>query len=250
MRRSRLVQVAGSLAVIAALMLPSAALATTAAPAGDAQAAPATETVAAIKLKCSLVLQNALGPASPVRANVCTWTEATGVDVAKYRLWRIKDAPNPDSRTLIATIAAGQRLFYADRAIQAGHSYTYVVAGLDAAGKRVALSNRVTVNVGRPLEALRMACAYAVDLAGVACRWSATTRPAADRYLLIRSVDGGAREHIYRTWIRGTRAFLDTDVKPGQTIRYAVLAVTPTGRVVALGGPIVVHVPDATAAAR
>ena len=250
MRRSRLVRLAGSLVLMAALMVPSAAMASTTAPAGDAQATPATDTVAAIKLSCSLVLQNPLGPAAPVRANVCTWTAPAGVDVKTFRLWRIKDAPNPDSRTLIAAIAPGHPLRYADRAIRAGHSYTYFVAGIDAAGKRVALSNRVTINIPSSLQALRMACAYSVDRAGVACNWSATTRPAADRYVLIRSVDGGARERIYRTWIKGRRAFLDTDVKPGQTVRYAVLAVTPSGRVVALGGPIVVHVPDATAASR
>jgi hypothetical protein len=250
MRHSRLVRLAGSLVLMAALMVPSAAMASSAAPAGDAQAAPATSTVAPIKLSCTLVLQNVLGPAKAVRANVCTWEAPAGVDVKTYRLWRIKNAPNPTSRTLIATIAAGQTLRYGDRAIRAGHTYTYVVAGIDAAGKRVALSNRVKISVGRAIQTLRMACAYSVDRNGVACNWSRTTRPAATRYVLLRSVDGAARERIYSTWMRGRRSFLDTDVKPGQTVRYAVLAVTRTGRVVAKGGPIVVSVPDATAASR
>jgi hypothetical protein len=85
---------------------------------------------------------------------------------------------------------------------------------------------------------------------GVACRWSATTRPGADRYVLYRSVNGGAREAIYRTGIDGRRWFLDTRVRPGQTIRYAVIALSSTGRIVAIGGPdLVVLGPLATTTA-
>jgi hypothetical protein len=250
MRRSRLVRFAGSIALMAALVVPSAALASTGNAASAATIAPATATVARIKLDCDLVLRNPLGPAKAVRANVCTWTAPEGVDVKTYRLWRVKDAPKPPARVLIAAIAAGQPLRYADRAIRAGHTYTYFVAGLGADGKRVALSNRVTIRVGRPVQALRLACTYSVERAGVGCIWSATSRPAASRYVLIRSVDGAARERIYSTWLRGKRSHFDPDVKPGQTVRYAVLAVAPSGRVVALGGPVVVTIPNAAAASR
>lgn len=252
MRRSRLARLAGSLVLMAALMVPSSALASTgtAAP-GAAQPAPATVTVAPIKLTCSLELQNPLGPAAAVRANVCRWTAPAGVAVTTYRLWRVKDAAKPSSRILVAAIAAAEPLRYADRAISSGHSYAYYVAGVGADGKRVALSNRVTIHIGRPVQALRMACAFTtVGTDGVACHWSASTRPAIARYVLIRSVDGAARQRLYSTWKHGRRAFRDIDVKPGQTVRYAVLAVTASGRVVGLGGPVVVHVPDATATSR
>jgi len=251
MRRSRLAQVLGATVLVAALMLPSAAMASTVAPAAGG-AAPATDAPAAIALGCKLELRNPLGPADPRRVDVCTWQAPVGVDVSAYRLWRVVDAPNPASRTLIAVIAGAQPLRYVDAAIRSGHSYTYFVVGIGADGKRVALSNRVTIHVGRPLEILAMACALTTvnDASGVACHWSAATRPAADRYVLIRSVDGGARERLYRTWIKGRRAFVDTDIKPGQTIRYAVLALAADGRVVSRGGPIVVTIPAASAATR
>ena len=46
------------------------------------------------------------------------------------------------------------------------------------------------------------------------------------KYVLYRSVDGAAREAIYRTGEDGRRSFRDRDVKPGQSIRYAVVAVS------------------------
>ena len=100
------------------------------------------------------------------------------------------------------------------------------------------------------VQALRLGCVYSVERAGVGCNWSATNRPAASRYVLLRSVDGAARERIYSTWIRGKRSHFDPDVKPGQTVRYAVLAVAPSGRVVAIGGPVVVTIPEVTPASR
>jgi hypothetical protein len=63
------------------------------------------------------------------------------------------------------------------------------------------------------------------------------------RYVLYRSVDGGARAKIYRTGLDGRRVFLDQDVAAGQTIRYAVVALTARGRVVGVGGPDTVVVP-------
>ena len=59
-------------------------------------------------------------------------------------------------------------------------------------------------------------------------------------------MDGGPREKIYRTGLDGRRAFLDTDIKAGQHIRYAVVALAADGRVVGLGGPVRVRIPDGT----
>ena len=76
------------------------------------------------------------------------------------------------------------------------------------------------------------------------CRWSDTTRASAVRYVLYRSVDGGSRGAIYRVGEDGRRAFRDRDVKPGQAIRYAVVAVNASGRIVAYGGPDRVVLPN------
>ncbi len=248
MRRSRLVQLLGGTLMAAALLAPSTALASSSPQGAASQVAPAVAIVADIKLSCNLVLVNPLGPAHPHRAITCTWSAPAGVQVKTYRLWRVVDAPNRTHR-LIAAIAGNEPLRYTDAALRSGHDYTYYVAGIGADGSRVALSNRVRIHVGPATEKLAMKCAPATA-GGVACHWAASTRTAVDHYVLIRSVDGGARERLYRTWKHGRRAFRDTDVKPGQTIRYAVLALTASGRVVGLGGPVVVHVPAAPAASK
>ena len=49
---------------------------------------------------------------------------------------------------------------------------------------------------------------------------------------------------IYRVGEDGRRAFRDRDVKPGQAIRYAVVAVNASGRIVAYGGPDRVVIPN------
>ena len=51
------------------------------------------------------------------------------------------------------------------------------------------------------------------------------------------------REAIYRVGEDGRRSFFDTDVKPGQAIRYAVVAVNASGRIVGVGGPDRVVIP-------
>lgn len=247
MRHSRPARLLGAV-LLAALLLPQAALAgtsvaTTAAGAGSATTAVAATALPRFELRCALVVRNPLSTAATRRVIVCRWAAPDGVAVRAYRLWRVVDAPGP--RRLLATIAADQRLRHVDRHIRRGHSYTYRVVALGADGSRVALSNRVTVRVGRPAERLRFGCAFVIgsDRQGVACHWSAATRPAAARYVLWRSVDGGSREAIYRTGLDGRRGFLDQDVKPGQTIRYAVVEYARHGRVVGLGGPDTVIIP-------
>jgi hypothetical protein len=117
-------------------------------------------------------------------------------------------------------------------------------------GTRLGISNLVAVRIGRPAEALRFNCAFVIDgdSRGVACRWGEASRPAAVRYVLYRSVDGAAREAIYRVGLNGRRAFLDTEIVAGQTIRYAVVALAADGRVVGIGGPDAVTIPAVPAA--
>ena len=94
-------------------------------------------------------------------------------------------------------------------------------------------------------EHLRMACAFVwgEDHRGVACKWSEAKHPKAAGYVLWRSVDGGPRERIYRTGLDGRRHFLDTDVKRGQTIHYAVIVVDKHGHRIGRGGPVEVRIP-------
>jgi hypothetical protein len=242
MRRSRLVSFLGGV-LAAAFLVPSLAVAAPAAPSPAVPVAPAIEVSAPIRLGCALVVPVPLG-ARPAIA--CRWSPLEGVEVRAYRLWRSVDGR---PRQLLAVVAPDARLRHADRDIARGHAYTYRVVAVGPDGARVGVSPKVTVRLGRLPEELRLRCAFLVDdeRQGVACRWSASTRPAAARYVLLRSVDGGPRERIYRTGIDGRRAFLDRDVAAGQTIRYAVLARAADGRIVGIGGPVRVVVPALSA---
>lgn len=240
MRRSRLVTFLGA-ALVAALLLPSAAAA---APAGSATLstsaiAPSVVAEPAIKLGCALVIP---APVSTKPRIVCRWSALEGAAVAEYRVWRRVDG-GPSK--LIATVRPTAPLRHSDFAIRPGHTYTYVIVARAADATRLGVSARVSVRVGRTPEALRFNCFYKIDAAieGVACRWAASTRAAAVRYVLYRSVDGAAREAIYRTPLNGRRSFLDTDVESGQRIRYAVVALSATGRVVGLSRVDTVLVP-------
>ena len=244
MRRSRLVQLVGTTLLAAALLVPSSAAASTVQPTalGAGQPAISAPILAEVKLGCSLVLLNPLGPATPHRAAVCKWTAPAGIAIAKYRVWRSVDG---GARRLKSTVTSVDPLRFVDRYVDANHAYTYTVAGLAADGTRVAVSQRVTIRTGRAIELIGLSCGVTAvaDGKAVFCRWAAATRPAAIRYVLIRSVDGAARQAIYRTPRSGIRSFVDTKVASGQMIRYAVLALSSTGRVVSRGGPIVVQVP-------
>ncbi len=242
MRRPRLVTILGG-ALVAALLLPSAAIA---GPVPSGAAAPSTVPVAPsvvvapeIKLGCALVIP---APISTAPRIVCRWAALEGAAVAEYRVWRRVDG---GTAKLIARVAPAAPLRHADFAIRPGHTYSYRVVARAADGTRLGTSAHVAVRFGRPAEALRFNCFYKVDaaVAGVACRWAASTRPAAVRYVLFRSVDGAAREAIYRTPLNGRRSFLDTDVASGQRIRYAVLALAVDGRVVGMSRVDAVLVP-------
>ncbi len=231
MHPSRLARILAA-ALLAALLLPQAVLA----------AEPSTP-LPEIKLSCALVVPNPLTAIAPNRAIVCKWRAPDGTTVAKYRLWRTVDG---GARQLVVVKAADARLRHADFNIRTGHTYRYLVTGVDTAGTRVAKSAVDKVYVGRPAQVLRFNCVVEIDegLTSVVCRWSDTTRASAVRYVLYRSVDGGSRQAIYRVGEDGRRAFRDRDVRPGQAIRYAVVAVNASGRIVAYGGPDRVVIPN------
>jgi hypothetical protein len=237
MPRTRFVTLLGGV-LLAAALLPSTALAGSA-PVPEGAVAPATVTTPAIDLTCRLNLA-VMTVAKP--HIVCTWTAFTGGEVGVYRVWRsVDDKP----RQLIGSVTPDQALRFADRAIYGGHAYHYRVVAVGKDGARLAVSDRVTVRYGRAPEVLGFNCAYVIDgaVSGARCHWAASTRAAAVRYVLFRSVDGAARQAIYRTPLNGRRTYLDQAVASGQSIRYAVVALAADGRIVGIGGPDTVVIP-------
>jgi hypothetical protein len=219
-------------ALLTAFLLPSVALAGTPTTAPAATTAP---TAPNIVLRCARVIP-AAHPAND--RVVCHWSALTGVGVRAYRLYRFVDAPLGRPRQLVARVTPDMPLRAVDRNITDGHRYSYRVVAIGTDGSRVGHSNLVSLRVGRPAQALALKCVFLVDgtTQGVACHWNAATnRPATVRYVLYRSVDGAARQWLYRTGAHGRRSFLDTKVMAGQTIRYKVVALTADGRVVGIG---------------
>lgn len=234
MRRTRLVRLAGAAILAMLLVLPTSGIATATTP---------STPLPAIKLGCALVVPNPLQPIFPNRAITCRFEPPAGVAIKAFRVWKAVDA---GPRHLLKVIPADAKHAFSDFVIRTGHTYRYFVAGIGAEGTRVAKSNIVSVHVGRPAEILRFNCAILIDANrhGALCRWSDALRPVAARYVLFRSVDGGPRQAIYRVGEDGRRSFLDQDVKPGQVIRYAVVALNANGRVVGFGGPDRVVIPN------
>ncbi len=205
-----------------------------------------------IRLGCALVRPDAaaLTDALAVRPEIapaiaCRWTEVDADALRGYQLWRAVDAPGGGPRELIATIPAGDPLRFVDTPVARGHVYTYAVIALATDGSKLAVSNAVAVKVPPVADKLRLACELTSngDVRGVACKWTEATHPAAAGYVLWRSVDGGPREAIYKTRLDGRLGFFDTKIKPGHSIRYAVVAVDAAGRIVGHGGPVAVRIP-------
>jgi hypothetical protein len=256
MRRTYLAPIIGAIVLLGS-MLPATALASVGSPDGLAGQSAVVDVssldqlAGRIRLRCALVQPDAtpaidsaaLAPASPVIQ--CRWSAVDSPRVRVYQLWRIRDAANGGRRRLMARIRADEPLGYTDTRVAVHHAYTYKVVARAANGRKIAVSRRVTVRIPVPDEVLRLACALdsAGDQPSVVCKWSETSRARATRYVLWRSVDGGARERIYRTGLDGRRGFVDTDVKPGQSIRYVVVVRTRAGHTVGKGGPVVVQIP-------
>ena len=223
------------------------ASATTPAPAVDgtlplvkpaADAAATDRPLRTMRLGCTRFVSDATGLAVG-----CRWSAVDVDPLRGYQLWRVVDAPG--TRRLIATVPAGEPLRFVDRDVSRGHRYTYVVLALATDGSTLGRGGPVVVRIPAPDDVLRMGCELARigDVRGVACKWSETDHPAAVRYVLYRSVDGGAREAIYRAGLDGRRSFLDREVKRGQSIRYSVVVFDKAGHVVGRGGPVVVRIP-------
>ena len=250
MRRTLLAPVIGAIVLLGS-MLPATALGVTAGQSPVVDTASVDHLLPRIRLGCALVQPDATPTTDSVVPDVapaitCRWSAVDSPRVFVYQLWRIRDAADGGSRRLIARVRPGDALRYRDTRVKAGHTYTYKVVARAVSGRKIAASRLVTVRIPLPDEVLRMACALgsAGDQRGVVCKWSEATHPRAAGYVLWRSVDGGAREKIYRTRLGGRLGFVDTEIKPGQTIRYAVIVVNKHGHKVGKGGPVVVKIPD------
>jgi hypothetical protein len=258
MRRTLLAPIIGAI-VLLGTILPATALGSVGTTDGlTGQSAIAGTTTGdlltrRIRLGCALIQPEATPTADSAMPDInpairCRWSAVDPPRVAMYQLWRIRDIADGGTRRLIARVRPGDPLRYRDTRVRAGHTYTYKVVARAANGRRLATSRLVTVRVPVPDEVLRMACALgsAGDQQDVICRWSAAIDPRAAGYVLWRSVDGAAREKLYRTGLDGRRGFIDTDVRPGQSIRYAVVVVNRLGHKVGKGGPVVVQIPNIT----
>ncbi len=237
MRRTLLATTLG--VVMAALLLPTVALAGSAPSATTGTVAPATETTPVIDLSCRLDLA-VMTTAKP--HVVCTWNAFAGAPVRAYRIWRSVDG---HPRQWVGRVTPDQPLRFVDRTIVGGHAYHYRIAVIGTDGARLGVSDLATVRYQRAPEKLAFNCLYIIDgsISGARCHWAASTRPAAVRYVLFRSVDGAARQVVYRTRLNGVRTYLDKSVSAGQSVKYAVVAFASDGRVVGIGGPDVVVVP-------
>lgn len=231
MRRSRLATLLAGI-LMAAFLVP---------------AATSAATLPNIPTTCALTVA---APFETKAAIVCRWTAPAGVTPAAYRVWRIVDG---GARVAVGAVKADATLRFADKSIVPGHLYTYRIVAVDASKVRVAQGPLVSVRYARAPQALTLTCeSSTVDaVAGIACKWNASTRTATTRYVLFRSVDGAARTAVYRVGVTGTRAYFDSGVTAGQVVRYGVVAFAADGRIMGVGisGPITVPVPVAPAIA-
>ena len=221
--------------MLAALLLPSVALA--GAPAG-VTAATVTPTAPNITLRCARVIP--AGHPAHERV-VCRWTAVTGVDVRAYRLYRFVDAPPRPSAPARRPCHPGQAAPRRRLEHLATATATATASSPSApTGRASATATLVSLRVGRPAQALAMNCAFLIDAATPGRRVPLERRdqPTGRRASTssYRSVDGGARQWLYRTGRPTAPVASSTrDVTAGQTIRYKVIAVTADGRVVGIG---------------
>ncbi len=213
---------------------------------------PIVRPVLKIRLGCELAGPAVAASSDPLAslavrapAVACRWSAVNASRVRAYQLWRAVDVAGGGPRQLIATIPAGQPLRHIDLGVSRRHVYTYAVVAVGKDGSKLAVSEPAAVRIPPAPDGLRMACALASvgDHHGVACKWSESRDPGAAGYVLWRSVDGGPREAIYKTGPDGRLAFLDANVKPGQTIRYAVIVLDKSGARLGMGGPVAVRIP-------
>ena len=173
---------------------------------------------------------------------ICRWTTSKAPRFAAYHLIR----GDGEHREVVFRSDERDHAFFLDDKVEPGVEYHYLVQVLGPNGGVIGLSNPSAAKVPeRPREHLELACERAAleGHRGVACRWSEATRDDASGYVLVRSIDGGPRERIFRTGIEGPNRHFDSPLRPGHRYTYAVLVLDADGHVIGEGGPVTVGWP-------
>lgn len=189
-----------------------------------------------LRLECNGVVEER-GPGI-----VCRWTASASPRFAGYRLLR----GDGDERQVIFRTPEIDHTWFFDDDVERGVEYHYLVQVLDPSGRVIGASNPASASVpDRPIERIELACERVgtSDRSGVGCRWSAASREDAKGYKLVRSIDGGARETIFRKGIDGPNHYVDAPLRGGHRYTYAVLVLDGHGSVIGEGGPVTVGWP-------
>lgn len=166
----------------------------------------------------------------------CQWSASSFASTRAYQLYRIVDG---QARELVSTSTPDQRLAHFDADLVAPSTVTYGVVAVNRAGRVVAQSPARTVELGDPVDELRLACEPRSidDQRGVLCRWSEASE--ARGYVVYRIADDGVREQI--AVVAANERHFYFDVEPahsrsapnGVVLTYAVIAVDASGHPIA-----------------
>ena len=171
----------------------------------------------------------------------CQWSQSAHPRFAGYRLVR----SDGEHREVVFRTHEVEVVRHLDTTVTPGVRYRYAVEVLDAHGRVIGRAGPVTAGVPEPEpQDLRFGCERASDgdVRGITCRWVGA-EGAVRGYVLYRSVDGGAREAIYRTGPDGRLGHVDGPLRPGHRYTYAVVALDGAGEVVGIGGPVTIGIP-------
>lgn len=180
------------------------------------------------------------------RGVACRWSASHHPDFAGYRLVR----GDGDERVVVFRTRDVDAVRHLDATVTPGQRYRYAIQVVDAEGRVIGQGGPAVAGIPEPpRQMLRFACERASDgeHRGIACRWSAATGEVRG-YVLYRSVDGGAREAIYRAGADGRLGHFDGPLRPGHRYTYAVVALGADGEVLGGGGPVTIGIPPAPVA--
>lgn len=191
-----------------------------------------------LRLRCAGVA----GEGASGAGIACGWTASSSPRFVGYRLLR----GDGDTRAVVLRTDDRRHTRHLDRDVEPGVEYRYAVQALGPGGVVIGQSEPVVVRLPeRPREQITLACERATTggQRGIACRWWEATRDDAVGYVLVRSIDGGPRERIFRTPVDGPNRYVDAPLRPGHRYTYAVLVLDADGQVIGEGGPVTVGWP-------
>jgi hypothetical protein len=166
---------------------------------------------------------------SSLGRNVIVWDPNVEMDIAEYRLVRIRQG----TRSKVIAIVPADTTRAVDTDLSAGEGATYAVIAIDRDG----LVSRPSIPIR--VESQDYELQAATTASGVSLRWH--TRP--DEFpqaRIARSSWLGARD-LGRT---EDDSFVDPDVEPGRSYSYVVVLIRPDGSEAPPSDPLEVHVPE------